>query len=120
MEALTPPGMKSPLIVSPSSGTVLTKPIGADGNIRSPSSITAFMYGSLIKASNLRSSSDLKLSRISAVKRTRIWLFSGRVRRLNNPVKNPAVVSVPAIMNKAPLTINSLRLIDPVSCCLTR
>lgn len=72
--------------------------MGAEGNMRSPSSITAVMYGSLTSSSNEMSASDLKVSRISAVRRSRMYLFSGRSRRLNRPARKPAVVSVPAML----------------------
>jgi hypothetical protein len=95
---LTPSGMKCPLTVSPPAGTVRTKPIGADGKILRPSSMTAVKYGSLTSSSNVRSFSDLKLSRISFVSLSTIWRLFGRKIWLNKPVKKPAVVSVPAIL----------------------
>lgn len=96
-ELLTPPGMKWPSTVSPPSGTVLTKPIGALGKILSPSSMTADMYGSLLRSSKLRSPSDAKLVRTSSVSLSRTRL--SRRRWLNRPARNPAVVSVPAMLH---------------------
>lgn len=118
--SLTPSGMNSPLTVSPPCGTVLTKPIGALGKMRRPSSITAVRYGSLTKFSNVKSASDLKLERISAVSRSKMCLWLGRMIWLNRPVKKPAVVSVPAIMNNAPFTITSSRFSWSLSCCLIK
>lgn len=90
--------MKCPFTVSPPSGTVLTNPIGAEGKIRKPSSITAVIYGNFTSSSNLISSSDWNAARISATRRSRMWRLLGSRSLLKSPLRKPAVVSVPAIL----------------------